>query len=369
MSAHDCPRGPAAASLRRSTAIADDRAARMQRPLRLPCSGRSGGMLLALLLLMSGLTRRASAQPVAAFPWTFSNITSKAQAVRQVRQDALLTRLAETSSSISSDSDPSLYTDMQRQFQLWASTFGHSFPSDEQQQTAFDNFVDTSRQLQRVNSNASETFWCGANQFAHLRRGQFRSGFLMRYMRNTNNTGSASNTSNNGSTSNNATVSVRRLSGNGGLPKPQHQRRLQQPHQQIPRRISWIASGKVTSVKDQAAFASNASGAGGPSSSGLPSLPVEGCASGWAFTAVAAMESAYLIARNLSASSLPLLDLSEEQVLQCCNSVHSPGVCPASQACLGGHAQEAAAYASTELVHMGELPSRVGVLKGMCWGV
>jgi C1A family cysteine protease len=84
--------------------------------------------------------------------------------------------------------------------------------------------------------------------------------------------------------------------------------------------VNWIAAGKVSAVKNQGS-----------------------CGSCWAFAATAAMESMYMIKTGMNASDLASINLSEQQLVSCSNSLYSPW---RSYACNGGWSNDALDYAA-----------------------
>ena len=138
-------------------------------------------LLLTVHLLQPSRLVTAQAQPgppgSPSRPWSFSGLSSKSQAVAQAQADPLLTRLVGRTGSLSSD--PSLDSDMQQQFQQWAHYFDYHFAPGPERNRSYTNFVNTVQSLQRGNVDASVPFWCGANQFAHLSRDDYKAAVLM----------------------------------------------------------------------------------------------------------------------------------------------------------------------------------------------
>ncbi|GFH05674.1 kinesin BC2, partial [Haematococcus lacustris] len=139
--------------------------------------------------------------------------------------------------------------------------------------------------VRATNTNTSIPYWLAGNQYADLDFLSFKALILMR-------------TPTPQPTGRKLQSGVR----DAGL----HTRR--QLQQALPAEVNWLAQGKVSAVKNQG-----------------------GCGSCWAFAAVAALESAYLIARpGTTAAGPPPLHLSEQQIVSCVNAAAGYS----SQACL-----------------------------------
>lgn len=94
-----------------------------------------------------------------------------------------------------------------------------------------------------------------------------------------------------------------------------------------PLAVDWIAAGKVTRIHAQT-----------------------NCGSCWAYTAVDALESLFLILHDLHASQVPDFGLSVQQLLSCCNQasplLNSQGQPWLSDGCTGGLTQEGLSFAA-----------------------
>lgn len=283
------------------------------------------GAWLALALLA-----RVAAQPTPPGPpqsqqrpWSFDGVTTKADAMRLAQQDDLLQRISLNPVGSLTTGGTDLDMEAQQQFQDWAARFGYSFPDPQKRAQAFNNWVSNMRLLYRTNVNGSVQFWAGENQFFHLSAQQYQDRSLMRNI-------------------------SQLLAPPARLPSPpgQHwhvlsERRQLSQQPQLPEEVDWLAADKVTAVKNQYTAGFDFSSAG--------------CASCWAFTAVAAIESAYLIAHNRTVQDMPYLDLSEEQLLECCGNAAQapqPNTCPLSAACQGGYTREGASYAFHNVLQM-----------------
>ena len=256
-------------------------------------------------------------------PWSFSGATTKAEAMRLAQQDDLLQRISNNLVGGLTTGATGLDLEVQQQFQDWAAYFGYTFLDPRQRSQAYSNWVNNTRLVWRLNTDESLPYWAGENQFSHLTAQQYQNRGLMRTASTSQPAGLQS--------------PVYASPRTSALP-PSGRRRLSQ-QSSLPDEVDWQGAGKVTPIKNQY-------------TAGLDLLSNPGCGSCWAFTAVAAIESAYLIAHNLTVQDMPYLDLSEEQLLECCNSTYSPDACPTSQACEGGATWEGASYAFDNLLRM-----------------
>ncbi|KAL6753098.1 hypothetical protein V8C86DRAFT_2438700 [Haematococcus lacustris] len=184
---------------------------------------------------------------------------------------------------------------------LWFADFKRYFSkeyySSDAEQAALLNFAQTMEKVRATNTNTSIPYWLAGNQYADLDFLSFKALILMR-------------TPTPQPTSRKLRSGVRDAGLHTG-------RQLQQA---LPAEVNWLAQGKVSAVKNQG-----------------------GCGSCWAFAAVAALESAYLIARpGRTAAGPPPLHLSEQQIVSCVNAAAGYS----SQGCNGGSSSDVFNYAA-----------------------
>jgi len=212
--------------------------------------------------------------------WKYDDLATQ-EAVR-----ARGAELLEVLDKITKENDGTAQTDLLAAWKRFARSFEKRADNASAEAATYGIFQDNLATVAAINTDPASPFYAGANWYSDLKWDEFVSDVL----------------------ANNRPPPKERLP-----PTRRFSRRLLAD---LPKAVDWRTEGVVTPVRTQGR-----------------------CGCCWAFAAVAAMESAVLIAnKTLPAAGV---DLSESQTAFCCKA---SGLCPQSDGCKGGTPVDALAY-------------------------
>lgn len=180
-----------------------------------------------------------------------------------------------------------IYVSFDRAWSNYKKTYAKLYDPEEENYR-FASFKQNMMLVADVNKNARLNWWAGGNPYTDMPFDEFNRSVLMQVVPDTD--------------------STRYLNRRRYLITT-----TVSDASAIPNLVDWRASGKVSSVKHQG-----------------------NCGSCWAFTAIAAIESAYLIHTNTNASSAQNMDFSEQNLVSCASTTNT--------GCIGGSTWDALEY-------------------------
>jgi len=175
-----------------------------------------------------------------------------------------------------------------KQFAAWQKKFKKTYSSNDELLTRFQNFKDTLARVEKKNSNSKGKAFYAPDKFADLSRDEFSRQYKLPKIP--------------------AQTAVTACLATG-IDQSLLDLGKRTPNA-VPDAFDWRTLNKVTPVKDQAQ-----------------------CGSCWTFSTTGAIESAYAIKQNISAT----LTLSEQAIVDCshsCSNVDGQSIC--NQGCNGG---------------------------------